>query len=106
VDVIGFGENIHLRLGIGYTEDEFARGHEDGTIAGHVGFPESVEMVCERLGLDLDRPVEENSNSFFTSGHKARATSPRTRSRSTGSTRYDSRSSRAWTRSSRLLPNS
>jgi 4-hydroxy-tetrahydrodipicolinate reductase len=59
VDVIGFGENIHLRLGIGYTEDEFARGHEDGTIAGHVGFPESVEMVCERLGLDLDRPVEE-----------------------------------------------
>jgi len=57
--VIGFGENIHLRLGIGYTQDEFARGHEEGTIAGHVGFPESIEMVCERLGLELDGPVEE-----------------------------------------------
>ncbi|HEU4797919.1 MAG TPA: NADP-binding protein, partial [bacterium] len=37
VDVVGFGENIHLRLGIGYTAEEFERGHEEGTIAGHVG---------------------------------------------------------------------
>jgi 4-hydroxy-tetrahydrodipicolinate reductase len=59
VDVTGFGENIHLRLGIGYTREEFADGHADGSIAGHVGFPESIQMVCERLGLVLDRPVEE-----------------------------------------------
>jgi 2,4-diaminopentanoate dehydrogenase len=59
VDVRGFGENIHLRLGIGYTPEEFERGHAEGTIAGHVGFPESIEMVCERLGLALDGPVEE-----------------------------------------------
>jgi 4-hydroxy-tetrahydrodipicolinate reductase len=59
VDVVGFGENIHRRLGIGYTAEEFERGHADGTIAGHVGFPESIEMVCERLGLALDGPVEE-----------------------------------------------
>ena len=59
VDVVGFGENIHLRLGIGYTLEEFEKGHADGTIAGHVGFPESIEMVCERLGLVLDGPVEE-----------------------------------------------
>jgi 4-hydroxy-tetrahydrodipicolinate reductase len=59
VDVSGFGENIHRRLGIGFTEDEFEQGHAEGTIAGHVGFPESIEMVCERLGLPLDGPVEE-----------------------------------------------
>jgi hypothetical protein len=59
VDVVGFGENIHLRLGIGYTLDEFEKGHAEGTIAGHVGFPESIEMVAERLGLELDGPVEE-----------------------------------------------
>jgi len=59
VDVVDFGENIHLRLGIGYTLGEFERGHADGSIAGHVGFPESIEMVCERLGLALDGPVEE-----------------------------------------------
>ena len=59
VDVMGFGENIHLRLGVGYTREEFEEGHKDGTIAGHVGFPESIEMVCERMGLDLDGPVDE-----------------------------------------------
>jgi 2,4-diaminopentanoate dehydrogenase len=59
VDVTGFGENIHRRLGIGYTREEFEQGHSDGSIAGHVGFPESIAMVCERLGLRLDGPVDE-----------------------------------------------
>jgi 2,4-diaminopentanoate dehydrogenase len=59
VDTVEFGQNIHLRLGIGYTPEEFEAGHADGSIAGHVGFPESIQIVCERLGVELDRPVEE-----------------------------------------------
>ncbi len=59
VDTNGFGQNIHLRLGIGYTLEDFEAGHRDGSIAGHVGFPESIELVCERLGLKLDGPVEQ-----------------------------------------------
>ena len=59
VDVLGFGENIHRRLGIGYTPEEFDAGHADGTIAGHVGFPESIQLVAERLGFTLDGPVTE-----------------------------------------------
>ena len=59
VDTTGFGQNIHLRLGIGYTLEEFEAGHRTGRIAGHVGFPESIEMVCERLGVRLDGPVNE-----------------------------------------------
>jgi 2,4-diaminopentanoate dehydrogenase len=59
VDTYDFGQNIHLRLGIGYTQEEFDRGHEDGSIAGHVGFPESIQIVCERLGVTLDHPVKE-----------------------------------------------
>lgn len=59
VDVSGFAQNIHLRLGIGYTAEQFAAGHADGSIAGHVGFPESIQLVMERLGLQLDGPVEE-----------------------------------------------
>lgn len=59
VDTFEFGQNIHVRLGIGYTLEEFERGHEDGSIAGHVGFPESIQLVCERLGVELDHPVEE-----------------------------------------------
>lgn len=64
VDVAGFGENIHRRLGIGYTAEEFDEGHERGTIAGHVGFPESIQLVAERLGLSLDGPVEETFEPF------------------------------------------
>jgi hypothetical protein len=36
VDTTGFGENIHRRLGIGFTLEEFDAGHRDGSIAGHV----------------------------------------------------------------------
>lgn len=64
VNVAGFGENIHRRLGIGYTPEEFDEGHRAGTIAGHVGFPESIELVCERLGLWLDGPVSETFEPF------------------------------------------
>ncbi len=59
VNVSGFGENIHLRLGIGYTQEEFDAGHEAGSIAGHVGFPESIEIVAERLGVSLDGDIVE-----------------------------------------------
>jgi hypothetical protein len=59
VDTVEFGQNIHLRLGIGYTPDDFDAGHADGSIAGHVGFPESIQIVAERLGVTLDGPVEE-----------------------------------------------
>ncbi|GAA1620053.1 2,4-diaminopentanoate dehydrogenase [Kribbella sancticallisti] len=64
VDVAGFGQNIHRRLGIGYTPEEFEAGHRQGTIAGHVGFPESVQLVAERLGLTLDTPVKEVFDPF------------------------------------------
>lgn len=59
VDVSGFGRAIHRRLGIGYLPQEFETGHSDGTIAGHVGFPESIQMICERLGLQLTEDVIE-----------------------------------------------
>jgi len=60
VDTTGFGQNIHRRLGIGYRAEEFEESRRIGRIAGHVGFPESIEMVCERLGVTLDGPVEES----------------------------------------------
>jgi hypothetical protein len=64
VDVLPFGRDIHRRLGIGYSLDAFEGGHDDGTIAGHVGFPESIQLVAERLGVELDGPVEESFESM------------------------------------------
>ena len=72
VDVSGFGEAIHTRLGIGYTLDEFLTGHSTNAVAGHVGFPESIGMVCERLGVTLDGPVEEEFDPLI--GESAAAT--------------------------------
>lgn len=69
VDVSGFGQNIHLRLGIGYTAEQFDQGHADGSIAGHVGFPESVELVAQRLGVGLDGPVEETFEPMLATEH-------------------------------------
>jgi 4-hydroxy-tetrahydrodipicolinate reductase len=59
VDVSGFGPAIHTRLGIGYTGEDFDAGHEDGSIAGHVGFRESIGMVAERFGIELEGVTEE-----------------------------------------------
>jgi 4-hydroxy-tetrahydrodipicolinate reductase len=41
--------------GIGITVDEFNARKADGTMAGHVGFAESVGMICEGLGWKLDK---------------------------------------------------
>lgn len=65
VDVSGFSQAIHRRLGIGYTAEEFDQGHRDGSIAGHVGFPESIEIAAEGLGLQLDGPVQESFTPYI-----------------------------------------
>ena len=65
VDVSGFGQDIHRRLGIGFTLDEFEAGHADGSIAGHVGFPESIRMVVEGLGLRLDEQVNQEFEPYI-----------------------------------------
>lgn len=59
VDVSDFGEAIHRRLGLGATLERFEAGRSAGAIAGHVGLPESIRMVCERFGVQLDGPVHE-----------------------------------------------
>jgi 4-hydroxy-tetrahydrodipicolinate reductase len=59
VDVSKFGEPTHRQLGIGFTAEEFEIGHREHTIAGHVGFLESIDLLCERLGLTLDQPTAQ-----------------------------------------------
>jgi 4-hydroxy-tetrahydrodipicolinate reductase len=68
VDVSKFSQNIHRRLGIGYTEGEFQAGHSDGSIAGHVGFPESIEIVIRAMGLKINGQVSEEFDPMFSKG--------------------------------------
>ena len=50
-----FGPAVMEEQGVGVTVDEFAKGVENGTLAGHVGFAESVGMIAEALGWKVDK---------------------------------------------------
>ena len=49
-----FGPTVMREQGVGLTHEEFAQGIKDHTVAGHVGFAESVMMIAEGLGLEYD----------------------------------------------------
>ena len=49
-----FGPLVMQEQGIGLTQEEFRQGVADGSLAGHVGFAESVGMINDALGLGVD----------------------------------------------------
>ena len=66
VDVSAFGAAVRARLGVAVTETEFAQGIQEGSILGHAGFPQSMAIVADALGVVIDsittsiRPTVEN----------------------------------------------
>ena len=59
VDCSGFGTNILRRIGFGFSETEFEAGTKSGAITGHIGFPQSMNVVAGALGLTIDRIERE-----------------------------------------------
>jgi hypothetical protein len=59
VDLSGFGNAVKRRIGLGWTPDEFEAGRRNGTITGHLGFPQSMRIVARRLGVELERVDRE-----------------------------------------------
>ena len=59
VDCSGFGTTILKRIGFGYTREEFEAGTQSGAITGHIGFPQSMNVVAGTLGLTIDRIERE-----------------------------------------------
>ena len=57
-DLSPFGTAVMKGQGVGLTEDAFLKGVEDGSVVGHVGFPESISMVAEGLGWKLGDIVQ------------------------------------------------
>jgi 2,4-diaminopentanoate dehydrogenase len=49
-----FGPTVMHEQGVGITLDEYNRRIRDGSLAGHVGFKESVNMIADALGVHLD----------------------------------------------------
>jgi 2,4-diaminopentanoate dehydrogenase len=55
VDLSGFGETVLRRIGVGHTREGFDAGMRQGTVTGHIGFPQSMRVVAERLGVEIER---------------------------------------------------
>lgn len=49
-----FGPTVMEEQGIGMKVDEFNKKVEDGTMAGHVGFNESISMIADSIGWKID----------------------------------------------------
>ncbi len=50
-----FGPTVMHEQGVGFTLEAFNKAVADGTMAGHVGFQQSVAMIAEALGWKVDR---------------------------------------------------
>ena len=57
-DLSPYGPTVMETQGVGTSPEAFRAGVEAGTIVGHVGFPESIRMISDAIGLDVDR-IEE-----------------------------------------------
>jgi len=50
-----FGPAVMHEQGVGLTPEQYVNRKADGTLAGHVGFRESVHMIADALGIPIDR---------------------------------------------------
>jgi len=50
-----FGKTVMEEQGVGITVGEFEKGAKEGSLAGHVGFAESIAMISDALGLGVDK---------------------------------------------------
>ncbi|MBI9099988.1 MAG: dihydrodipicolinate reductase [Spirochaetaceae bacterium] len=55
-----FGPAVMEEQGVGITQEEFAEGVKNNTLAGHVGFNESVGMIADAIGWKLSGPVKQS----------------------------------------------
>ncbi len=53
-DLSPFGQTVMQTQGVGTDIDEFKRGIQEGEIVGHVGFVESMHLIAEAVGWELD----------------------------------------------------
>ncbi len=60
-----FGKAVMEEQGIGITVEEFNKGVETGSLAGHVGFSESIGMISDAIGLGVEK-VEQQMKPIVT----------------------------------------
>ncbi|MEN6430174.1 MAG: 2,4-diaminopentanoate dehydrogenase [Coriobacteriales bacterium] len=64
-DLSPFGPTVMRTQGVGTTVEEFYAGVADGSIVGHIGFPESIHLIGRALGWQIDH-IEETREPIVT----------------------------------------
>jgi 4-hydroxy-tetrahydrodipicolinate reductase len=65
-----FGPAVMEEQGVGITLEDFNRQSASGHLAGHVGFNESINMICDAIGWKLDKPVEQSMAPIVSNVHR------------------------------------
>jgi len=61
-----FGPAVMEEQGVGLTKEAFLKGVEEGNLAGHVGFNESVGMITDAIGWKLSEKVRQTQEPIVT----------------------------------------
>jgi len=64
-DLSPFGPTVMTGQGVGTTVEQFEKGVADGSIVGHIGFPESIMLIAKALNWKIDR-IEETREPIVT----------------------------------------
>jgi 4-hydroxy-tetrahydrodipicolinate reductase len=64
-DLSPFGPTVMIGQGVGTTVEQFEKGVADGSIVGHIGFPESINLIAKALGWTIDR-IDETREPIVT----------------------------------------
>ncbi len=54
-DLSPYGPSVLASQGVGLTPAAFRAGLEDGSVVGHFGFPQSIRMIADALGWEIER---------------------------------------------------
>jgi 4-hydroxy-tetrahydrodipicolinate reductase len=54
-DLSPYGTTVLASQGVGLTPAAFEQGLKDGTVVGHIGFVQSIRMIADALGWEINR---------------------------------------------------
>jgi hypothetical protein len=54
-DLSPYGPSVLATQGVGLAPEAFRKGVEDGAVVGHFGFPQSIRMIADTLGWEIER---------------------------------------------------
>lgn len=61
-----FGVAVMEEQGVGLSKEKFLKETEEGKLAGHVGFHESIQMITDAIGWKLETPISQKQAPIVT----------------------------------------